>query len=301
MKIPHAVTNPPMYAVIGTAAVAFLIAIILALLSMQGESTPAPVSTPELFPAPLTLSTSKITARAAIVYDPRNGRVLFAKNEEEPLPLASLTKLMTAQTVLTLKNEDESVTIGIRDLSPEGDWGLIPGTTWRLGDLLAFGLVASANDAMAAAAAASSGRFIDEMNRAAGDLGLTQTYFLNPTGLDVDPETAGAYGSAYDVARLAAAFLKEYPALFETTSRPSIEINSEYSSLHASSTDTPLLDIPGLIAAKTGYTELAGGNLVAVFDVEIGHPLVVAVLGSTREQRFEDIRTLISATRKNNL
>ena len=59
-----------------------------------------------------------------------------------------------------------------------------------------------------------------------------------------------------------------------------------------------VLTIPGFIGAKTGYTDLAGGNLVAMFYAEIGHPLVVVVLGSTKQGRFDDIRTLISAVRK---
>lgn len=250
-----------------------------------------------LFPQTISFDQTQITAKAAVVYDPLKQRVLFEKNAYAALPLASLTKLMTAQTVLNLRQDNDYVLITEADLAPEGDWGLRTGQQWRLRDLLTFGLVASSNDAMAAAAAAASPSFIDEMNRTAEKLGLSQTYFLNPTGLDVDPETAGAYGSAYDMAVLASALLQKYPDLFEATAQTQVVIQSGTTELQANSTDTPILEIPGLIAAKTGYTDLAGGNLVAIFDIEIGHPVVVAVLGSTRDARFSDVRELIDAVR----
>ena len=65
--------------------------------------------------------------------------------------------------------------------------------------------------------------------------------------------------------------------------------------LTAAGDRAPLQNIPGFIGAKTGYTDLAGGNLVAVFDIDIGHPLIAVVLGSTEEGRFTDIETLINA------
>jgi D-alanyl-D-alanine carboxypeptidase (penicillin-binding protein 5/6) len=246
---------------------------------------------------PLTVSPTAIIAKAAIVLDPATGQVLFSKNGEVSLPLASLTKLMTAETVLSVEKDNASVTITPDDLKPEGDWGFKVGETWSLGQLLKFGLVASSNDAMAAAAASAGPQIIDDMNKTAANLGLTQTYFLNPTGLDLDPSTPGAYGSAHDVARLASVFLKNYPELFESTTHASVTIVSASSTLEAASTDVPLLTIPGLIAAKTGYTDLAGGNLVAVFETDINHPLIAVVLGSTRDGRFSDTKTLIDAAR----
>ncbi len=246
----------------------------------------------------VALSANALTAKAAILYDPATKEILFAKNADVQLPLASLTKLMTADTVLSLMATTSKITITQADLAPDGDWGLKPGERWNLLDILRFGLVASANDAMQAAADAAPGDVIADMNKRAQELGMTQSYFTNPTGLDVDTQTAGAYGSAHDVAVLAAAFLAQYPALFEATVHPSVSMTSGTVTLTATSTDIPILDIPGLIAAKTGYTDLAGGNLVAVFDVGLDHPLIAAVLGSTEDDRFTDIQTLVSAARR---
>jgi D-alanyl-D-alanine carboxypeptidase len=100
------------------------------------------------------------------------------------------------------------------------------------------------------------------------------------------------------MAVLMAAFLKEHPGLFEATANPSVSIHSGSKVLEAQATALPLQNIPGLIAAKTGYTDLAGGNLVAAFDIHLGHPIIIAVLGSSRDGRFEDVRALIEAARK---
>ncbi len=246
----------------------------------------------------ISLNPSLLTAKAAILYDPTLHRVLYQKNADASLPLASITKLMTAQVVLAIKSPTTPVIITAADLKPAGDWGFKPGETIPLGDLLTFGLTVSSNDAMAAVAASLGGDAVAKMNTAAAAMGLTKTYFLNPTGLDVSQTVAGAYSSAYDVARLAAAFYKSHPGLFSQTTRNQATIVAPGQDLAAAATALPLANLPGFIAGKTGYTDLAGGNLVVVFDVEPGHPLVVAVLGSTQDGRFSDIRTLVNAAYK---
>lgn len=267
---------------------------------LYGIHAPAHTPTSQIVrPLPaVALEPSAITAKAAIIYDPQTRTVLFEKNARERLPLASLTKLMSAQTILSQVHGDMEVAITQDDLKPEGDWGLLPGEWWDLNDLITFGLVASSNDAIAAAAGALGQRsVIDAMNVHAKELGLEQTSFSNPTGLDINSDEAGAYGSAYDMALLTSVFLKEHPEFFEATAAPQVAISSQGHSLEATSTTAPLLDIPGLIGAKTGYTDLAGGNLVAAFDLTIGHPIIVAVLGSTHEGRFSDVKTLVAAAR----
>lgn len=258
---------------------------------------PLPVVQLAQYPSLMSISPDKIKSKAAIVYDPQQQRILFQKNAAASLPLASLTKLMSAQTILNAVSTDTQITITRDDLKPEGDWGFAPGDKVTLSDLIKMALVASSNDAAAAAAASLGADYLNQMNLTAGKLGLTNTYFLNPTGLDLSEDTSGAYGSAYDVARLAAAFMKQYPQYFELTTQKSVSIQDGDRVLSATATALPLLSIPGFIGAKTGYTDLAGGNLVAAFDIDIGHPLIVVVLGSTEEGRFTDIETLINAAR----
>ncbi len=251
----------------------------------------------------VTLDDDALVAGAAVLYDLGTNRVLYQKNANESLPLASLTKLMAVETVLSQRAPETPVQITRNDLRPDGDSGLRVGETYPLGDLIKLALVASSNDAMEAAASSLGDDPIAAMNEAAGRLGLTKTSFYNATGLDVDQSTSGAYGSAYDVARLAGIFYKHHPDFFELTTKPDISIWSRPTSgkdteLSAEATTVPLQRIPGFVAAKTGYTDLAGGNLVAVFDLEPGQTVIAAVLGSTRAGRFSDIETMITAARE---
>ncbi len=266
------------------------------MMARQGSFTSNREELVILFPS-IGATTPQIVAKAAVVFDPSNGRILYAKHAYEQLPLASITKLMTAQIVLSEVKPETLVRITPSSLEPQGDWGFKVDDVLPLYDLVKIGLVASSNDAMQAAAQSLGTNYIERMNQVARNLGLTATYFLNPTGLDVTTTTSGSYGSAYDVARLTALFYKQYPLFFEMTQQSNVSIQVQGRVLTSHATAEPLLSIPGFVGAKTGYTDLAGGNLVAVFDVEIGHPLVAVVLASTKEGRFSDIRTLISAVR----
>jgi D-alanyl-D-alanine carboxypeptidase (penicillin-binding protein 5/6) len=262
-------------------------------------TTPAAIAV-EAVPKTISIDYSAIIGKAAVIYDPTTGRVLYSKNADVTMPLASITKLMTAQVALNNIATNTLITLSKRDVSVEGDaadWNLKEGDTIRLGDIIKLGLTASSNHAMSAAASALGDAYIGDLNKTASELGLTHTYFLNSTGLDLNTDTSGAYGSASDIAKLAAAFMKDYPAYFEESTNESVSIPVSNRVVTAKATSLPLLDIPGIIGAKTGYTDLAGGNLVAAFEADVNHPLIAVVLGSTEEGRFIDIRTLIKEAR----
>lgn len=272
--------------------------LLLGLSLMYWQPTTGPlVIKKEEWPTRVALDPKRLTARAAIVYDVTSNRVLYAKNADESLPLASLTKLLAAQAVLAYESPSTQVPITAQSIAPEGDWGFGVGEWWSIGDLIRFSLAASSNDAIAAAAGSLGDNAVEIINNEARGLGLS-TQILNPTGLDESADVAGGYGSARDVAILAAHFLKEHPTFFEATASESIRISHGDHTLEAASTAVPLLDMPGLIGAKTGYTDLAGGNLVAAFDLELGQPVIIAVLGSTRDGRFADVKELLEAVRK---
>lgn len=282
-----------------------VLAFALALSAMTGSFAAGVVSVALLptqnpsYRNPLALQNVSVSAKAALLLDVKTGRVLYQKNANQELPLASLTKLMAAQVALAAHDGDTVVQITNDALKPEGDSGLRIGDAFPLNDLVRLALVASSNDAAAAAATAFGDDYLLAMNSVAQDLGLTKTRFLNPTGLDLNEENAGAYGSAYDMARMTAAFFKDHPDLFEATMHADVSVPQGEGNLVAAATAAPLLDMPGLIGGKTGFTDLAGGNLVVAFDLEVGRPVVAVVLGSTREGRFSDIRALITAARNN--
>jgi serine-type D-Ala-D-Ala carboxypeptidase (penicillin-binding protein 5/6) len=268
------------------------------------HKTPAPQAAAQQFPKPITIKADSLVAKAAVIYDPSSGKILYAKNAQVTMPLASLTKLMTAQVALNNIPPSTLITISAKDASVEGDagdWNLKVGDRMTLGNIIKLGLDASSNHAMSAAAAALGGSYIHDLNKTAGQLGLSHTYFLNSTGLDLTAETSGAYGSAQDVAHLAAAFMRDYPTYFELSTAQSVTVPVSAGKINrqvtANATALPILDMPGIIGVKTGYTDLAGGNLVVAYDLDINHPLIAVVLGSTEEGRFNDVRALITASR----
>ncbi len=244
-----------------------------------------------------------LEAKAAIVWDARDNRVLFAKNEKVQLPIASLAKIMTAY--MALGAGEAIATVSRQAVGEEGDSGLLVGEKWNLPDLVKLTLVSSVNDGADSIAAAWVGAektkgneasFVDAMNAQARNFGLSQTYFLNETGLDISTETAGAYGSAEDIAKLFYKTVTAYPAIFEATSRLELTAYSLERKKHVvTNTNGDVEKITGIIASKTGFSALSGGNLAVIIDAGLNHPVVITVLGSSFNGRFSDVEKLVAA------
>lgn len=253
-----------------------------------------------------------LEGKAAYVLDVNSGEAIFANNEETQLPLASITKLMTIVAASEYVEPEESIVIEYGNLNEEGDSGLLANEVWNAKDLFDFTLIVSSNDgadALATVAGAAKlisgqsnastaeGAFVEEMNEIAQEINLTQTYFLNETGLDPNTVTSGGYGSARDVAHLLGYLVTHKPHLIEATAVEVKEFTSDSQFVHvATNTNDAIANIPALIASKTGFTDLAGGNLVIAFDAGINRPIVVAVLGSSKEGRFSDVEKLVTAS-----
>jgi D-alanyl-D-alanine carboxypeptidase len=245
----------------------------------------------------------EVEAKSAVVWDAREDRVLFAKNENTQLPLASLAKIMTARVAL-LGGGDVAV-VTRKAISEEGDSGLLVGEKWRMSDLARLTLVSSSNDGASSLAAAWVGAekvqgettsFVETMNEETRSLGLNETYFLNETGLDISPSLSGAYGSAKDIAKLFYSTVAMYPEIFEATSRREFKTLSLENRAHEfKNTNTEVEKTIGIIASKTGFTDIAGGNLAILIDVGINHPIAIVVLGSSERGRFHDIKKLADA------
>jgi serine-type D-Ala-D-Ala carboxypeptidase (penicillin-binding protein 5/6) len=251
-----------------------------------------------------------LEAKSAYVYDARTKEVLFAKNEETRMPLASITKLMSALVALELSPSYGTVTITPEALESDGDSGLRPGERWALKDLLDFSLLTSSNDGIRAVALALGAldrstattseiikSFVGEMNRKAGALDLKNTYFWNETGLDESEVKGGAYGTARDVTMLMEYIITYHPELIEATKESVMIFRSLDAIEHkANNTNDLASRIPGFLGSKTGFTNTAGGNLAFVFDADLGRPVIVSILGSSEQGRFNDAEKLINAT-----
>lgn len=250
----------------------------------------------------------KVTARSAFVWDVQAQRALFTKNADEPLPLASIAKLMTALVAYELLDDESLVNISIDAIRIDGDSGLKSGENFSLKDLTDMVLVASSNDG-AAALGEAAGRtvgssdpdavFVHAMNLRASELGLTNTRFKNATGLDISATEAGAYSSARDVAFLLEYIISKYPNVTSLTTEKSTRVFNGAGEYHeVENTNAIVSQIDGLLASKTGYTELAGGNLTIAFEAGLNRPIIVVVLGSTFNDRFSDVLTLSKRARE---
>jgi len=240
-----------------------------------------------------------LQAKAVYVYDVQTKKVLYQKNADIPLPLASLTKVMTAIVASEHLDSNKQITINSQALKEEGDSGLKEGEKWDLKKLLSYTLIVSSNDGAQSVASVITGttNFVDTMNQKAQDIGLSTMHFSNPTGLDNKEETtAGAYASAKDMAELFKYAVEHHLDIFKNTSYETKEFSSDTTKHTAKNTDIIVNDIPNVLASKTGYTDLAGGNLGVVFDRGLNQPVVIVVLGSTYDSRFTDVLSLASST-----
>lgn len=247
----------------------------------------------------------KIIAQSSIVKNLRTGEVIYSKNENDPLPLASLTKIMTALVATLSLNDADMIAISPSDLATEGTDSLNEGEKWGFKNLRDFMLVSSSNDSASALASVAGANlkkdnpgldtktlFISEMNNISEKIGLLNTHFYNETGLDQHGR-AGAFGSANDVAKLFEYVFENHPLILEPTKEESLYSTSESGFQHiVYNTNTIIGDLPNLIASKTGYTEEAGGNLAVIVDAGLSDPIIIVVLGSTIDGRFEDVQTL---------
>ncbi len=205
-----------------------------------------------------------LSARSAVVINASTGTVLFEKNAYEQLPMASTTKIMTALLLAEQENLDTLVVTTKQMVTVEGSsMGLLAGDTVSYKDLLYGMLLASGNDAANTTAIALSGStqdFADLMNRKAQQLGLNNTHFVTPSGLDAE----GHYSTAYDMAQLAAYALKNGKFKSAASSKTATLYYGNPPYKRKLSNHNKLLNMyEGAIGVKTGYTKKSGRCLVS--------------------------------------
>lgn len=251
-------------------------------------------------------------AHASVILDADSGTVLHEDGAHDKRQIASLTKLMTAMIVVErVKNLDEPVTISEEAVYAEGTRigcprsgycignRLKPGEKVSVRNLLKAALMNSANDAAISLGMHIGGtqeKFADIMNARAKELGLKNTHFCTPSGLDVDGQETSCYSSAYDIAKITAHSLN-YHIIWEIARLPNMTIESvDGTQTHdIFNTDTLLGQYPNLLGTKTGFTPFAGYSLLAVTtDDSKQHKIIAVVLDDP--QRWQDIQKMFSWT-----
>ena len=209
-----------------------------------------------------------ISAKSAILVDFNTGKVLYSKNENEPLAMASMTKVMSMLLIMEKIDDgslkyDDIVEISTESSSMGGSQIFLnPGDKYKVIDLLKGVAMASANDAVVALAEKTYGskeHFIEAMNKKAESLGLKNTHFVNVHGLDEE----GHYSSAYDMSVMARELLKHEKILDFTRVYEEYLTKPDGSQIWLVNTNKLVRFYDGVDGLKTGFTQKAGYCLTA--------------------------------------
>lgn len=242
---------------------------------------------------------TEITARAAFFVEANSGEVLYERRSKERLPIASLVKIMTATVALEHSSWDELLEVSKRASLMEPDkMFLIEGEKLTVEELLMGMFLVSANDAaevLAEEVLESRKQFIESMNEKSKQLGMFDSLFANPSGLEEEPilgELKRQYSTAKDVAIMSRYAIKKWPKLLEVSAKEHIYIERDenhqdydlYSGINL------LTTYPGVLGFKTGFTPEAGLTLVT-FAKRGKIEVLGVILGSTN--RRDDTKKLL--------
>ena len=240
----------------------------------------------------------EIESKIALIYDRASGNILYEKNGNKQTPMASTTKIMTAIVVLENSNLSDVVTIDSKAAGTGGSrLGLKKNDKITVNDLLYGLMLRSGNDAAVALANYVGGSiqgFASMMNNKAKELGLANSHFVVPHGLDND----GHYTTAYELAKMADYALK-IDKFKEIVSTKSTTININGYPKAINNTNQLLGSIEGVYGVKTGFTNGAGRCLVSACERDDLDIITVIIGADTTNQRTADTIKLINYTYNN--
>lgn len=230
------------------------------------------------------------SAKAILVKDLASEAILYQKDANTPLPIASTTKIMTALVASEYFRPNSVLTVKVGAATTGAKVGLLPGEDLTFRSLLYGMLLSSGNDAAYTLAEHYPGGvlgFVHAMNKKAIDLNLQNTHFDNPAGFD-NPKH---FSSAYDLAIITEEALKssQLTRIFATKQTSIVSLDKKYTH-RLSNLNRLLSQVRGVLGVKTGYTKEAKENLVTYVDRD-GHQILTVVLGS--DDRFGESTKLI--------
>ena len=241
-----------------------------------------------------------IEGKSALLMDVATGTVLYEKNAHEPLPPASVTKVMTMLLIMEAISDgrirwEDPVTASEAAAAKGGSQVFLKaGETMTVADMVKSIAVSSANDcacAMAEHLYGSEAAFVEKMNARAAELGMNDTHFVNCTGLDDGEDADRHKTSAYDIALMSRQLLKHHPQITEYTTIWMDTIRDGTFGL--SNTNKLVRFYSGATGLKTGFTRGAGYCLSASAHRE-GLELIAVVMGcETSQDRFAACKSML--------
>lgn len=243
--------------------------------------------------APLAAQQPVITARCALLFDANTGKVLYKKNENLPMPVASTQKILTALLIVESGSLDQKITITQSDTQCEPTkLYLKAGETYSRRDLLTVLMVKSANDVARALARDNAGTvaaFSQKMNARMRKLGGTSSNFKNPNGLPAE----GQFSTARDMARVArAAYFNPEVRKMMSTKYFTFRFNSG-KTLTLKNTNRVLRTFSFCNGMKTGYT-VASGHCLISSGTYGGRDVIAIVLGSNKANVWPESAALLA-------
>ena len=246
--------------------------------------------------------------KSSVVGDFDSGALFIMENIDEPLPIASISKLMTYFVLKDniasgkLKMEDE-VEISKTAASTEGSsLDLFPGDKMKIKDLVDGLMVVSGNDAAVAIAEAVAGsekEFVNLMNEKAKELSLTNSTFINASGL-TDSSGEANKMSSKDIFEMARALIQKYPEVLEFSKIRVLE--QPFRKFKRESTIPLVGEVEGVDGLKTGYTDEAGYCLVSTMKTKKGNTdfrIISVLMGAkTKEERNQYMKDLLDFVKK---
>ncbi len=241
----------------------------------------------------------KLSSKSAVIICADSEQILYSKNRDVRRHNASTTKIMTS--LLLLENSKDRGTVKISKNAAHTPWryfNMKPGEKFKAGNLFTAMLVVSSNDsavALAEHAAGTEKKFVSKMNRRAEELGLENTHFRNPHGLD----TKNHYSSAYDISMLTKAAM-QYDGYMNRIKKRSFSYkNLAGTKTYKGRNNDTLLGIKGFKGGKTGYTSKAGACFSGIYRYK-GRDYIFTTLGAkTPAGRWSDARKLMKYIRDN--
>jgi len=238
-----------------------------------------------------------LTAQSVIMYDLAENKIVYEKDPKVRHPMASLTKIMSAVIALDNPKPDDRYEVTKADIVTGDDMGVSVGEVYSLQDLL-YGLILhSGNDAAETLANNYPGgrnAFIQAMNNKAKALGMVNTNYTNPSGLEGD---GNQYTTTYDLLILTKYALEQYPLFAQVVSTGSYTIpqTSEHKEIALSNETNLVTSYPGVKGVKDGYTPEAGLCLVTYLDYG-GHKIIGIILNS--QNRRGEMKALLDYSLK---
>ncbi len=240
------------------------------------------------------ISANTITAKAYLVGDISSGKIYLEQKSQSVLPIASISKLMTAIVATNIFSSTTSITITKEDASlPTDGSNLYQDEKFSLGELLLPLLVSSSN--VAAEAIASSVNvpaFLDLMMGYSSEMGMTSTSFADPSGLSEYNQS-----TASDVFVLSQYLYKYRPDILKITQTPYVDIATTTShGSHVFVSTHPFVSQTDFLGGKTGRTVAAGETMLTILNID-NKPIAFIVLGSQTGTREHDTKLLVDKTK----